>query len=290
MMQHRHLDAPSLAGTRLAGVLAAFLVAVTGVHAQTAPPPVLAPAPPAAKAPPVARDTLTPRPAPAPKSERGAHECLAEPAMVANVGSPIDGVLEVVAVDRGDTVRKGQVVARLQSGVEAAAVELSRARVDFGRRKMERNETLYQKQLISVQEKDEMETETRLREQELKKDVEQLKLRTIVSPFDGVVVERRLVPGDLVRADKSVVLKLAQIDPLNVEVVAPADLFGTVKVGMSGTVTFRPLLPGSFSARVAVVDRVIDAASGTFGVRLRLSNPGNRIPAGIKCSVQFAGQ
>jgi multidrug efflux pump subunit AcrA (membrane-fusion protein) len=58
---------------------------------------------------------------------------------------------------------------------------------------------------------------------------------------------------------------------------------------MSGTVTFQPLLPGSFSAKVAVVDRVIDAASGTFGVRLRLPNPGNRIPAGIKCSVQFAG-
>jgi RND family efflux transporter MFP subunit len=267
-----------LAAALLAGVLAS---AQAQAQSQSKSP---------ARISPDAREATSPRGAADAKGGRGVHECLAEPAMVANVGSPIDGVLEVVAVDRGDTVRRGQVVARLQSGVEAASVELARARVEFGRRKMERNETLYQKQLISVQEKDEMETETRLREQELKKDEEQLKLRTIVSPFDGVVVERRLVPGDLVRADKSVVLKLAQIDPLNVEVVAPATLFGSVKVGMSGTVTFSPLLPGSFSARVAVVDRVVDAASGTFGVRLRLPNPGNRIPAGIKCSVQFAGQ
>jgi hypothetical protein len=35
------------------------------------------------------------------------------------------------------------------------------------------------------------------------------------------------------------------------------------------------------------VDRVIDAASGTFGVRLQLSNPGNRIPAGLRCTVRF---
>jgi len=224
---------------------------------------------------------------PAPRADGGALECLAEPAMVANVGSPVDGVLETVAVDRGDTVKKGQVVARLQSGVERAAVELSRARVEFGRRKMERNESLYKKQLISAQEKDEMETETRLREQELKKDEEQLRLRTIFSPFDGVVVERRLVPGELVRADKSVVLRLAQVDPLNIEVVAPASMFGSVRVGMGGTVSFQPLLPGTHVAKVVVVDRLVDAASGTFGVRLRMPNPGNRIPAGIKCSVRF---
>lgn len=214
-------------------------------------------------------------------------DCLVEPFQVVNVGSPVDGVLQVVTVDRGDMVRKGQVVARLQSGVETAAVELARARVEFGRRKVERNEALFQKQLISAHEKDEMETEVRLHEQELKKDQENLKLRTIVSPLDGVVVERRLAPGDLIRADRSVVLKLAQIHPLLVEVIAPAALFGTVKPGLAGSVSLSPLLPGSFEARVTVVDKLIDAASGTFGIRLQLPNPGHRIPAGIRCSVRF---
>ena len=95
-------------------------------------------------------------------------ECLVEPYMVVNVGSPVDGVLAQVTVNRGDRVRKGQVVARLQSGVEAAAVKLSEARVEFGRRKAERNESLYEKQLISAQERDELVTEVRLREEELK--------------------------------------------------------------------------------------------------------------------------
>jgi multidrug efflux pump subunit AcrA (membrane-fusion protein) len=195
------------------------------------------------------------------------HECLVEAFMVVNVGSPVDGVLEQVLVNRGDRVRKGQVVARLQSGVEVAAVQLSKARVDFGRRRLERNEILYEK--------------------ELKREEEALKLRTIVSPIDGVVVERRLVPGEFIRSDKSVVLKLAQINPLNVEVVAPASLFGTVRVGSSGKVNLAPFLPGIFNAKVVVVDKVIDAASGTLGIRLQLPNPDNKIPAGIKCSVQF---
>ena len=218
----------------------------------------------------------------------GGTDCLLEPSVVVSVGSPVDGVLKLVNMDRGDAVSKGQLVAQLQSGVEAAAVSLSQARIEFGRRKTERNEALFAKQLISAQERDEMETETRIHEEELKRDDENLKLRSIISPIDGVVLERRLVAGDLVRADKSVVFKLAQLDPLNVELIVPADQFGSVRMGMIGRVSLAHG-GGVQQARVVVVDRVIDAASGTFGVRLQMPNPGNRIPAGSRCSVRFKG-
>lgn len=230
---------------------------------------------------------LPPPPASVGMTANGGMECLVEPSMVVSVGSPVDGVLDEVGVNRGDAVRKGQVVARLQSGVEAAAVTLSRARVDFGKRKMERSETLAEKQLISTQEKDELVTEVRLREEELRRDEETLKLRTIVSPINGVVVERRLVPGEFIRSDKSVVLKLAQIDPLHIEAVVPARFFKTLRVGQPAKVNLAPFVTGSFQAEVIVVDKVIDAASGTLGVRLQLPNPDNRIPAGIQCSVVF---
>lgn len=214
-------------------------------------------------------------------------ECLLEPSLLANVGSSVDGVLEQVGVDRGDRVAKGQVVARLRSGVEAAAVKLSQAQVEFAQRRAERNEVLYKKQLISAQERDEMVTEVRLREEELNRNQETLALRTIVSPLDGVVIERKLAPGEFIRAEKSVVVRLAQVDPLNVEVIAPATMFGALRVGMVGRVSLAPHFPGTYAAKVVVVDKVIDAASGTLGVRLQLPNPGNRIPAGLKCSVTF---
>lgn len=264
----------------IAGLCTAFFslsaYAQSGVPAAT---PSAAPAEPAARAAPASRASAR---------ASGALECLVEPSLVVNVGSSVDGVLEQVLVDRGATVRKGQVVARLQSGVEAAAVKLSEARVEFGKRKVERNESLYRKQLISAQDRDELVTEVKLREEELKKDRETLRLRTILSPINGVVVERKMAPGDFIRTDKSMVMKLAQIDPLNIEVIAPSSIYGTVKVGMTGNVSLEPLLPGSHKARVVVVDKVIDAASGTLGVRLQMPNPGHKIPAGIKCTVEFA--
>lgn len=213
-------------------------------------------------------------------------ECQVEPHLVTSVGSPVEGTLSEVLVDRGADVSRGQVVARLNSAVEAATVNLKAAQEAFGERKVERNEELYKKQLISANEKDELETQTRIAGLELKQQQEVLAQRTIRSPINGVVVERFLSPGERVGNEK--IVKIAQIDPLNVEVIAPVELFGSIRSGMTGEVRFQPLLLGAYKARVALVDKVIDAASGTFGVRLELANPGNRIPAGIKCKVRFA--
>jgi membrane fusion protein, multidrug efflux system len=214
-------------------------------------------------------------------------ECMAEPHLVASLGSPVEGTLSEVLVDRGAVVTKGQVVARLNSAVEEATINLKAAQEEYGKRKVERNEELFKKELISASDKDELETQTRIAGLDLKQQQEVLALRTIRSPLNGVVVERMLSAGERVGVGNDKILKIAQIDPLNVEVIAPLEIFGSVKPGMLGEVRFRPLLSGTYKAKVVVVDQLIDAASGTFGVRLELPNPGNQVPAGIKCKVRF---
>ena len=44
---------------------------------------------------------------------------------------------------------------------------------------------------------------------------------------------------------------------------------------------------GTYEARVEVIDRLFDAASGTFGVHLSLSNDSYQLPAGLRCRVRF---
>ena len=73
-------------------------------------------------------------------------------------------------------------------------------------------------------------------------------------------------PGEHI--DFEPVLKLAQLDPLRVEVFAPASLYGKVKAGMTATVL--PELgvgDRSYTAQVVLVDQVIDGPSNTFGIR-----------------------
>jgi membrane fusion protein, multidrug efflux system len=54
--------------------------------------------------------------------------------------------------------------------------------------------------------------------------------------------------------------------------------------GMTSQVKPESPLTGEYSAKVMVVDRVMDAASGTFGVRMELPNPHLKLPAGLECS------
>ena len=82
-------------------------------------------------------------------------------------------------------------------------------------------------------------------------------------------------------------MELAQIDPLNVELVLPVRYFGSIKPGMVADVMPQEPVGGMYQAKVVSLDKVIDAASGTFGVRLEFPNPGNKVPAGLRCDAQF---
>ncbi len=218
-------------------------------------------------------------------AEPGTLECLVEPYRKVAVSSAVSGVLESVKVDRGDSVKKGQVLASLVSGVERAQFDLAKSKVAFAERKVERNREMYRKQLISIGEKDELETELEILKLQLREAQERLEQRTILSPCDGVVARRMSSAGEFV--EEKPILDLVQLNPLRVEVVVPVSLYGKIKVGMTGMVEWEAPIGGIYPATVKIVDSVVDAASGTIGVRLELPNPNYKLPAGTKCSVRF---
>jgi RND family efflux transporter MFP subunit len=212
-------------------------------------------------------------------------------------------------------VTRGQTLAVLSSGPERAALELARsraanegeikaaeARVDITRKKFERADELLKKSFVSANARDEAESEhrlalenlrvaqenRRLAELEVRRAVEVLAQREIRSPVSGVVVEVHLRPGELTSSNqKDPIVRLMEIDPLNVELILPVREFGRIKAGQRAWVLPEAPVGGKYVARVEVVDRVLDAASGTFGVRMTLPNPERRIPAGLKCRARF---
>jgi RND family efflux transporter MFP subunit len=241
-------------------------------------------------------------------------ECLIYPEATVAVSGPVEGVLDKVHVDRGDLVKAGQIVATMESSVEKVAVLMAQAksekesalksgntRVEFGDRRYVRTLEMFKKELVAIKDMDEAETAKYLAEYELldateekrmsKLDYERaksiLELKTIRSPVNGVVVERLLNTGEFTK--QAPIVRLAQIDPLRVEVIVPVAMFGRIKIGQTAEVYPEAPVGGTWAAKVTVVDRVIDPASGTFGVRLALPNPDLKLPAGLKCRVKLAG-
>ena len=214
--------------------------------------------------------------------------CLLVANMIIDLSSPVIGVIAKVYVDRGDEVRKGEVVVQLRSEVEQAIVDLSRAQVEFGKTTALRNNELFEQELISEQEKDEVERDSEVSRLQLVTAQKQLLQKVITSPISGIVLERLMDPGEYV--GEYPILKIASLDPLYVEAALAKELFGTIKVKTVAEVALELPIGGLYKAKVTVVDQIIDAASGTFGVRLTLPNPKNAIPAGLKCKIRFPSQ
>jgi RND family efflux transporter MFP subunit len=241
-------------------------------------------------------------------------DCIIEARQMVDIRSPVEGLIERIAVERGEGVKKGQVLVTLESGPERAALAVAKqraggvgqvksaeARLDLAVKKERRAEELARQNFISPNALEEARTERMLAESDLKvarenqqlaelevqRATEVLNMRTLRSPVSGVVVDRYLKAGEFATTTvKDPILKLAEIDPLNVEVILPANLYGSVQQGDRAEVT-PETPPQTLTARVKVVDRVINAASGTFGVRLELPNEKQQVPAGAKCRLRF---
>ena len=237
------------------------------------------------------------------------YEGLIGPYKVIEIGSPAEGIVARVAVDRSSSVKEGQILVELESSVEEAAFQKAKALARFeGDIGVQQTQLAFAKRAhdrfriidaISIHDKDQAATEvvltayrlTKARESrtlaelELKKAGAVLAQRSIKSPIPGVVVERYVSPGEYVNTQP--LLRVAQIDPLRVEVIVPAQVFGRIRPGMTATIV--PELPeyGEQTATVTIVDKVIDSASSTFGVRLELPNAEQKMPSGLKCLVRF---
>jgi membrane fusion protein, multidrug efflux system len=246
-------------------------------------------------------------------ADPNASTCIIKPHVQIQLGSAASGMLSATLVDRGDIVRQGQVVAQIESSVEQATLALDRVRAsndsavrveqvdkELNMREADRKKSLVDKGIANQNSLDELQTKVHegdLRIQQAQMDQRlaaltaerserSLALKQIRSPIDGVVIERKLSAGEYIYEQTSI-MTIAQIDPLNVELVLPLERYGDIRIGSTAIV--HPVAPvgGAYAAKAEVIDPVIDAASETFGVRLILPNPARTIPAGIRCSVEW---
>lgn len=246
-------------------------------------------------------------------SNETSFDCLIEPKMTVLVGAPTQGVIGSIDVERNEAVVPGQLLATLRSEVEKASLDHARTRarmqseiqsrqadLKLARVNTKRIEELYEKQMVPSQQRDEAAAQLEvarmavmqakdnqtLYEYEFSRAKQVLEQHKIRSPIAGVVVEQRAFPGEFVYQNP--VVTVAQIDPLMVEAILPARLYGSVSAGMNALISPEIDQSGPIAIKVTATDKLIDAASGTFSVHLELPNPDNQIPGGQRCTVSFS--
>jgi RND family efflux transporter MFP subunit len=240
--------------------------------------------------------------------------CLITPFHVYKLAMPTPGPLASVAVKRADVVKKGQVIAMLESVVEQSQVDAARVRstTDVAIRlktavytaaaaKLERQRKLRVAAVTSEQALEEAEAAASVAKEEIEqarldKELATLELarleamlerRILRAPAQGVVTSVELHAGEYADPTNAIAT-VTEIDPLTVDVYLPARAYPLVSMDMSVAITPQEPLGGPREGIVITKDPQIDAASGLFLVQLKLPNPGGTIPAGVHCSVKFA--
>lgn len=239
--------------------------------------------------------------------------CLIEPQETVRLSTPVAGIVAEVAVDRGDVVVAGQVIARLDSRVEEIQRDLARARAEdtsaiqglearvvFLTEQAERTATLAKRAAVAATAQREAELEAEIARQDLAQarlehgraqmELAQaealLAQKVLTTPIAGVVTERLLGPGEY-RDGQAHIVTIARLDLLHVEAYVPIAYFPLLAVGQQVIVTPEAPLDQAYAARISVVDRVFDAATATVGLRIELANPDLTLPGGLRCTLSF---
>ena len=201
-------------------------------------------------------------------------DCLIEPNQRIDIRSPANALIERILVDRGSSVKAGEALVVLDGSVEREAlaqaqqradseaeVRVARARADYAADKLRRREDLLSQNYISSQDRDDSAAELRVAQAELALVMDNRKMagtemqrlnavlrqRTLRAPFSGVVTERLQQPGELAftgEGSAKPILRLAQTNPLRVEVVLPMAMMGKLSAGKQAEVVPEAPLQG----------------------------------------------
>jgi len=191
----------------------------------------------------------------------------------ATVGARAAGTLTSVRVQRGDRVRKGQVLATVDAGVLDANIAEVRTRADLARTIYEKQASLWKQQIGTEVQYLQAKNDYQALQRNLASLGQQKALYNVVAPYAGVVDDVMLKLGETVSPGAAVVqLNSGQGGKVLAEISEA--YAGSIKAGDKALVTLPDLGGEELVSTVRTVSRTISAASRTFTAELRL--PGNQ--------------
>ncbi len=113
------------------------------------------------------------------------------PADLTRVAFRIPGKVASLPVQSGQRVRKGQLLATLDSAIQEQDVADAQARFSLAKRQLQRAESLMKKGAITAAQRDEIRAGYRLAQANLELASNRLKYTRVIAPFDGVILDVR---------------------------------------------------------------------------------------------------
>ncbi len=208
-----------------------------------------------------------------------------EPYRIITVSASEAGILKDLLVREGDLVKKDQVLARLDTSVLVAELEIARAEAHLQATRKQRLEELAGSSRASADELEKARTDAIVKEAQVRRTEAQIEARTMRTPVDGVVTEIKRDTSEAVSAANPHVLTVVEIDKLTVNLFLPPGRTNGLHAGAATKLRLLDESNAIVPATVEFLSPVIDAASGTVRAKFSIENGNGLHRAGGRCGL-----
>jgi membrane fusion protein, multidrug efflux system len=205
----------------------------------------------------------------------------------------VPGYLKTIRVDKGDRVRKGELLAVIESPETDQQVRNAAAAYRLARVTDRRNQILVHQGVISPQAADESHSAMLQARATLEQMRAMQQYEHVIAPFDGIVTARNLDPGHLVpeatssTAATDAILMVARMAPLRVYSYVPQNLALFIRNGDQATLYFNEFPGRKFTGSITRHPEALSPDSRTMLVEVDIPNKDQALFPGMYGTADF---
>lgn len=223
------------------------------------------------------------------------HRWVSQPATLAPwqqamLHAKVTGYIATLTVDKGDTVKAGQVLAtlevpELQADIAEAKAEVTAAQIEVKRLHEARAKS---PDLVLPQSVDDAEAKLAIAKAGLERRETQIQFATLKAPFDGIITARFADPGSLATANNTKLLEVTDLSTLRLQIPVTELETGLVTVGKPVKAQIDAAGATPIEASISRIAYALDPATRTMLAEADLKNPDLKLRPGMYAMTKIA--
>jgi len=200
------------------------------------------------------------------------------------VANEVPGIIEKINFESGDTVKQGDILIRLNTAIDEAAVRTRRADSQLAEQEFKRISDLLPRRAVSQSQYDESKANFDAASARVNEAEAQLSKKVIRAPFDGTLGIRMVDLGEYI-ATGSPIVEINMLHPIYVDYTLSEKNLRSVARDYTVVATVAAVPDQEFKGKVSAINTSINPETRTVRIRATLDNPKNLLRPGMFATI-----
>ena len=201
------------------------------------------------------------------------------------LSTDLAGIVAEIAFESGASVKKGDLIVKLDTQQEDAQVRSSEAKLSLARTDLVRKRDLITKKAIAESDYDAAESQLKQMLAAVEETKALVSRKKITAPFDGLVGIRQVNLGQYLQPGAPIA-PLESLDPIYVEFSVPQQNFDLIAVGKKVRLSASGVTGKQFAGEITAIDSRVDETTRNVMVQGTVKNPDQALRPGMFVNVE----